>query len=382
MLKRATMLALVLSVSAFAEEGSKAPKKIAKLSEVQSFTGKVVGKGVRMRNQADVESHIITELAKDELVVVTGEKNDFYAVETPAETKAYIFRSFVLDGVVEGDRVNVRLSPDRDAPVIGHLNTGARVEGKVCENNNKWLEITPPTSTRFYVAKEFIEYAGNPEMKHLHDKRKATVAGLMESASLLVQAEMRKAFNEIDIKRLSHNFDVIISDYTDFPKQVDEAKGALSELKENYLQRKIAYLESRAAQMGNGGSVERHEVAEVDYSGEEHVSATDRMRVWEPIEESLFLTWSAMHHAKSMDDFYEEGRLKSATVTGILEAYTEPVKNKPGDFVLKENDATVGYIYSTQVNLHELIGKQVSLIVNERPNNHFAYPAFYAIDVE
>ena len=103
--------------------------------------------------------------------------------------KIVIFRSFVIDDVVEGNRVNVRLAPDREAPVIAQLSTGDAITGSICEDNNKWLKIPAPEQTQFYIAKEFIEYAGNPELKLAYDKRKSTVKQLMNSADLLVKGE-------------------------------------------------------------------------------------------------------------------------------------------------------------------------------------------------
>lgn len=372
MLKRLTVLALMPMLGLMADNSA-------------PFTGKINGKAVRMRSAPDVESSIIRELVKDELIVVTGEKNDFYAVVPPEDIKAYIFRSFVLDNVVEGERVNVRLAPDKDAPVIAHLSTGTRVEGTLCEEHSKWLEIAPPQNTRFYIAKEFVDYAGSQEMKAVHDKRKLTVSQLLESAGLLVEAELRKPFKEVDLDHLTRNYESIINDYTDFPVHVEKATKALSELQETYLQRKIAYLESKASQLAHGhASVKEEKVRPIAAAQKETttMSPTDRMRIWEPVEEAIYLTWSAMHHAKTMDDFYEDQKLKASTITGIIEPYKIPVKNKPGDYVIKNKDVPEAYVYSTSINLDEYVGKQVTLIVSERSNNNFAFPAFYVLDTE
>lgn len=371
MLKRLSVLVLIPFMSLMAEGKGTG----------EAFTGKVNGNAVRMRASPDVESPIIRELHKDELVVVMGEKNDFYAVVPQDDVKAYVFRSFVIENVVEGERVNVRLSPDKDAPVIGHLSTGDHIQGKICQDHPKWLEIAPPNNTRFFVAKEFIDFAGAPEMKAVHDKRKATAEQLTESAHLLVQAELRKPFNEIDMDHLTRHFDMIIQDYADFPSQVENAKKSLAELQEHYLQRKIAYLESKASQL-NKNMAMRDEKPLSQIKEPTTLSATDRMQIWEPIEESIYLNWSAMHHAKTMRDFYEDQKLKATTITGIVEPYKDPVKNKPGDFILKDKDITTAFIYSTSVNLQDYVGKQLTLIVSERNNNHFAFPAFYVLDTE
>lgn len=134
------------------------PKK--KFVGFKAFTAKVSGNSVRMRLQADIESQIIQEAQKGELITVIGQHGDFYAVAPPTEIKAYVFRSFILDNIVEGNRVNVRLSPDLNAHIIGHLNAGDKILGTLCPENNKWYKIDPPENTRFYIAKEFLEYAG------------------------------------------------------------------------------------------------------------------------------------------------------------------------------------------------------------------------------
>jgi hypothetical protein len=192
---------------------------------------------------------------------------------------------------------------------------------------------------------------------------------------------MRKAFHEIDIERVSHNYHTIIHDYSDFPAFVASAKKNLHSIQEDYLHRKIAFLEARASNLGKGHETSGN-IYETSHFSEDALSPTDRMKIWEPIEEAMYLSWSSMHHAKTMDDFYADQKMKSKTVSGILESYREPVKNKPGNFVLKDNDITLAYVYSTHVNLEDFVGKRVNLIVSSRPNNSFAFPAYYVLEVE
>src|SRR5689334_11520447 len=75
------------------------------------FTGKITRNKVRMRNQAHLDAKIVRELNKGDMIVVVGENEDFYAVQPPPDIKAYVFRTFVLDNLIEGNKVNVRLAP-------------------------------------------------------------------------------------------------------------------------------------------------------------------------------------------------------------------------------------------------------------------------------
>jgi len=340
------------------------------------FTGKVKGRKVRLRATADLEGRVVKELNRQDLLVIVGEKGDFYSVEPPAGSKAYVFRSFVLDGIVEGNRVNVRLEPSLDAPVIGYLNSGDHIKGTLSSLNNKWYEISPPPGTRFYVAKEYIDSIGGPEVKAQLDKRRSTAEQLLDAATLLTQAEMKKSFREMDIDRIKHNYQTVMNEFTEFPDLCDKAKEGFNVLQEEYTQRKISYLEEKAE-----GKISSEEAFSSDGA---HIAMnpTDRMKMWEPVEESLYLTWSSRNDDRSQDEFYDEQRQAGAVLTGIVEPYTSPVKRKPGDYVLKDKDLTKAYLYSTHINLQEFVGKKVTILAAPRSNNNFAFPAYFVLSVE
>jgi hypothetical protein len=350
----------------------------------KAFTGKVKGKKVRLRSQPDLESHVIRELSKNELVSVVGEKNDFWAIEPPLGIKAYVFRSYILDNIVEGSRVNVRLQPDLEAPVIGQLNAGERIDGIISALNNKWYEIPVPGSSRFYIAKEFIDHIGGPEVKVQLDKRKQTVEQLLDAALLLSKAELRKSFEEIDLERVSRNYRIILDEYADFPDFAEQAKDSLVLLHESYLQKKIEFLEAKTSAINSEESSlqeneERSSGAEIAQNVDE---PTERMKMWEPVEEALYLSWARVNEERPINEFYEEQKLSAVALSGILEAYNSPVKNKPGDFILRDKDLPLAYLYSTSHNLQSLIGKKVRVIAAPRSNNHFAFPAFYVLSVD
>lgn len=338
------------------------------------FTGKIKGRNVRVRLQADLDSRIVKELGKNELVNVIGQKDNFWIVQAPANLKAYVFRSFVLDDVVEGTHVNVRLQPSLDAPVIGHLNAGDKVKGVISALNQKWLEIDPPAETKFYISKDLIEYAGGPDFKALFDQRTLAAEELLDSTAVLAKAELRKSFEEIDFDRVIKGYNTLIADYNDFPEQVEHAKNALASFQENYLQKRISHIEMAAKETVVAKEEPKH-VAPVEPS-------TDKMKMWEPVEQALYASWASSHEKLSQDQFYEEQMLACETITGILEPYHSPVKGKPGDFIIRNQDVPVAYVYSTKVNLQKLVGEQVSLKVTTRPNNNFAFPAYYVLSKE
>ena len=367
-----------------AEQPKATAKKVVEKPEVSvnPFTGKIKGRKVRMRLRADLDSRIIKELSKNELVSIVGEKGDFWAVQPPAGTKAYIFRSFVLDNVIEGNRVNVRLEPSMDAPVVAHMNAGDKLENpSISPINTKWLEIAPPSQTHFYIAKEYVEYAGGPEVKAQMDRRLSTAEQLLDSSSLLSKAELRKPFEEVDFDRIVKGYNTVINDFSDFPDLAEQAKEALTTFQEAYLQKRINYLESQPASAKMAGDPKSKNAAKREHS-EEVTQLTDKMKLWDPIEEALYLSWSNINENKAQRDYYAEQQLAAVEISGIIEPYNAPIKNKPGDFLLRDKDVPLAYIYSTKVNLQSLVGKHVKLVAAPRPNNNFAFPAYYVLSVE
>lgn len=333
------------------------------------FTGKVNGEKVRIRLQPDLESQVIQELSNNEYVSVVAQEGEFYCIEPNSSLKAYVFRSFVLDGVIEGSRVNVRLEPDLEAPVIGHVNSGDKVDGKVVALNRKWLEITPPSNTRFYVSKEYIEYAGTPDLKENISKRKETVEQLLKEAELFANKELDNEFEEINFEKIKEGYLTIIQNYNDFPKRTQQAKESLAKVQEDYLQKRISYLEKKADLVASG---------EV----KPETSSDSFLQEWQNIEQGLYTTWAHVNEKKPIETYYEEQRVIATSITGVLEPFKSSVRNKPGDYVLKHKNLPIAYVYSTIVELDDFLGKQVTLLGSSRSNNNFAFPAYFIHEVE
>ncbi len=363
----------VSDIQLTAQTDGQSPRRPVVKTVFSPFTGRVVANKVKMRLQPDLNGHIVKELVKNDFIKVTNQEGEFYAIEPPESFKAYVFRSFVIDNVVEGNRVNVRLEPDLEAPVIGHLNSGDRVEGIVSEANKKWLEISPPANTHFYVAKDFIEKAGGPEYKAKMENRKHTVEQYFEAARLFSQSEMQNPFEEINFERVKQGFLTVINDYNDFPQVAEKAKESLATVQDEYLQKRIAYLEQKAS-VGSPISTSSGQTVALQSSQGVHM--------WENIEQGLYSNWAALHDQQEKESFYEEQRLAAATISGVVEAYKTPVKNRPGDFVVKNKNLPVAYVYSTIVNLEDYVGKKVTLICSPRSNHNFAFPAYYVLEVE
>lgn len=365
-----------------------------------AFTGRVRGNKVRLRTQPTLDGSVVREIVGGEMFVVNGQENDFYAVVPPKETKGYIFRTFVLEGTVEGERVNVRLYPDTEAPIVARLNSGDHVNAVVSSVNNKWLEIDLPKTAHFYIAKEFVENIGPADLLVQLEARKHEASSELAQTFAHAREELLKPFDDIHIDEINQKFDHLTKCFSDFPEIVEKAREANRVIEETFVQKKIAFLESKADRVTATNDIDPTQLKKLIHMGKALKSAvepaatplatepkspaevTDKMLIWKPIEDSLFNAWASIHDGQSEHEFYEEEEMNATVLTGIVEPYNRPVKNRPGDFLLRAESLPVAFLYSTHVNLQDCIGKKVTLVVTPRPNNNFAFPAYFVLSVE
>lgn len=362
-----------------------------------AFTGKVTGNHVRMRLHPSLDGTVIDELDKEDLVVVAGESDEFFAVQPPKYIKAYIYRTYVVDGVVEGNRVNIRLDPHLDAPVIGQLEQGTKVDGEISRVNSKWYEINLPENIYFYISKHFIERVGGPELMAKQEARKEEVAHLLSTSIEIANAEMKKPFPQINLEGVYSNLNKITQEYNEYSEQVEKAHKILALLQDDYLKMKVAYLESQTREDAQGLKARNSQLLSQMNELEKKLETTHKrqttnvgglptakMGQWIPVEEKIYLSWSEENQGRSRSDFEKEQLEDSVLLRGVVETYDRPVRNKPGDFLLinKANELPIAFLYSTEENLQQYVGQEVTVRATLRPNHHFAYPAYYVISVE
>lgn len=375
-----------------------------------AFTGKITKGKVRLRVQPNYESPVLKELERNDLVVVLGESDDFYAIQPPSDMRGYVFRTYVLENIVEGDRVNVRTQPDKEATIVAQLKSGDRVEGVIAPTNNKWLEIKLPKTTRLYIAKEYIEKAGDVGYKDRLDKKRQTALDLLKTTDNMSQLEVQKPFDQMNLAGIQANYHHIINDYAEFPEIVAKAKESLAATQNAYTSKRVSYLEeqSHLSSMAQESNKRLHEELEahknkidslqqqieqsqqfantVQLYGDNRLSTQlpINMSTWIPAEDAAFYAWSQTTGKQSHQEFYAEQQEQSIAFRGIIDTYARQIKNKPGDYMLlnPSSKLPVAFLYSTIVNLQDYVGHEVCVHVVPRSNNNFAFPAYFVVSIE
>lgn len=176
------------------------------------------------------------------------------------------------------------------------------------------------------------------------------------------------------------------------PVQTEKAKALLSQIQEKYLEKKIAFLESKSTEQVvadlafSNFTTAPVEIVQLPVEPDTNLaSLADVQRtIWAPAEQTLYAAWLKNHSGKTVDDFYADQQQTAVTLKGTIEPYNSAVKNKPGDYLVinKETRIPIAYLYSTLINLQEKIGQEIEVQAVARSNNNFAYPAYFAISAE
>jgi hypothetical protein len=378
------MAGMICSPCLAHEEMQNAPSNAdASKDHLQPFTGKITRNKVRMRLKPSLEAPILKELTHEEMVIVVGETDEFYAVKPPQDTKAYVFRTFVLDNVVEGSHVNVRLEPDTEAPIIGQLNSGDVVKGTISPLNSRWLEIDPPESTKFYICKEYVQNIGDPSLMDVLCKRRDDVNTMLETAIEQSQSELQKPYEAIRLEEAVSTLNKIIAQYSDFPLQGAQAKEQVVLIQDSFLQKKLAYLENKANHLEQQSNLSQT-FPEMTAQPPAAVIENETTFPWTSVERAFYEEWLTKHPGLSVEEYYAQQTNDALHLTGIVEPYVRSVRNKPGNFILvsKTSKLPVAYLYSTRVDLNTKSGQEVTIAALPRPNHDFAFPAYFVLSID
>ncbi|AAF39153.1 bacterial SH3 domain protein [Chlamydia muridarum] len=400
------------------------------------FTGEIKGNRVRLRLAPHTDSSIIKELSKGDCLAVLGESKDYYVVAAPEGVRGYVFRTFVLDNVIEGEKVNVRLEPSTSAPILARLSKGTVVK-TLGAAQGKWVEIALPKQCVFYVAKNFVKNVGALELYNQKEGQKKIALDLLNSAMSFADAELQKKVEDIDLDAIYKKMNLAqAEEFKDVPGLQPLVQKALERVQEAFL--------AKSLEKGSHKTVESYKPVETQAQlqpqrqviEEKNVSVVPEAPVLSQVEEpksvltssseveplqdvgpikgsllshyirkkgfvktspvvegresferSLFEVWvnlqpEEIRNGLTMESFYRDEQKKKRVLTGELEVYPHIVKNNPGDYLLKNGEDVVAFVYATSIDLSKWLGKRVVLECVSRPNNHFAFPAYIVLSIK
>ncbi|MBF5051220.1 Uncharacterized protein CLAVI_000861 [Candidatus Clavichlamydia salmonicola] len=347
----------------------------------EPFTGSITDNKVRLRTGSSTQSYIAREISLGQAVTVVGEDGDFYKIQPLEDMRGYVFETLVADGVVTGKRINIRLFPGLEAPIIGQLTKGQQIN-ITSAAVDQWFEIEIPSMCHFYLAKQFVEKKGSIHLMADIRKRTEKAKNLLSTAIIIAEKELEKPFEAVNFELIKKDFEFFKSEGAKDLLEIQRfANEAWEKVYSQYIQKKLSFLSGKSSIKEPNTEDSATELLPLKNDSTSPL-LSEKMLAWVPLEDALCSLWITMKEDStfSKKEFYAAERENSIVLSGIVEPYNRIAKNCPGDFLLRNNGLPVAFLYSTCIDLDKFVGKQVSIICVSRPNNHFAFPAYFVLE--
>ncbi len=119
-----------------------------------TIPAQVIGEGVNLRTGPSRNSDILGQLPQGLVVRMLLTDGEWSAIVPPPGTGGWVFRSYLKDGVVVGDRVNLRAGPSVAYASLIKLEEGEKVA--VIEEGGEWTKIELPETLRLWVNARYL----------------------------------------------------------------------------------------------------------------------------------------------------------------------------------------------------------------------------------
>lgn len=131
-------------------------------------TAKVKSKRVNVRGQATLNSEVVTQLKEGETITILepvtvekpgpGEPAKWFKIALPPNTPVWVNASFVKEGEVASNRLNIRSGNGENFSILGRLEKGAKVQ--TIRTVDGWMEIVAPAGSYAFVSADLLELPG------------------------------------------------------------------------------------------------------------------------------------------------------------------------------------------------------------------------------
>lgn len=137
------------------------------------YVAKVTGESVRLRSGASLAHPPVCVMNDGDELTVVGEKDGWATVQLPASAPCWISADFVKPGadgkdwVVNGDKVNLRVSPDTKYFPVGQAEKGqlltAVINGETGKpmSENGYVRVVPPANAHGAISLELVTKVKN-----------------------------------------------------------------------------------------------------------------------------------------------------------------------------------------------------------------------------
>ena len=165
---------------------------------------RVTGDRVSLRSAPSLDSAVLNRAMSGEILKELDRTNNWIAVEAPHYMDAWVAASYISNGIVTPEKLNVRSGPNRNYAVLTIVERGTKL--KVMDRFNDWIKVTPPKGSRVWISSKYTESIA-PEIGEMDRYAPSSaslekIEGVLPTLSLKLDKEKKQGLEKAFIGRL------------------------------------------------------------------------------------------------------------------------------------------------------------------------------------
>jgi SH3-like domain-containing protein len=110
---------------------------------------------VNLRAKANIESETVAQVAADQMLTVRTVEDAWVQVVPPSSTDFWVHKEFVAEDTVLVNRLNARSGAGINYNVVGSFSKGDKVERR--GSFGEWLKVGAPSDASLWVSRDLVE---------------------------------------------------------------------------------------------------------------------------------------------------------------------------------------------------------------------------------
>jgi hypothetical protein len=124
-------------------------------SAQESRQVRVTAESVNLRTAPRMESEVVGQVAKDDVLDVLRIDGNWLEVVPPTNVDLWVYGDLVQTGEVAVSKLVVRSGPGISYATVGRLEKGQKLD--VRGSHGDWLKVTPPRGSAVWISRQFVE---------------------------------------------------------------------------------------------------------------------------------------------------------------------------------------------------------------------------------
>ena len=116
---------------------------------------RVTGDRVSLRTAPSLEAGVLDRAMRGDIFKELGRSNEWVAIEAPEYVDAWVSESYLTNGVVIPNKLNVRSGPNRNYAVLTVVEEGTKLEE--LDRFHAWVKVAPPKGSRVWIHVDYTE---------------------------------------------------------------------------------------------------------------------------------------------------------------------------------------------------------------------------------